>query len=217
LPWSLASVPVSAARSCQQLLADGYRVAGLARGRTGAEDLAQVHPEHYLALTADLTDPAQLDAAVTAVESQWGPVTPYFHNASSFLRQPFLNTPQSVFESLWCTTCLGAVQGAQRVLPGMLSAGQGALLFIGATASVKPGAEFAAFGAAKFALRGLAQSLARELGRQGIHLAHLIIDGVLWSERARRLRHGPRAVSGPGVRRPHLRAPARTGALSLDA
>ena len=55
---------------------------------------------------------------------------------------------------------------------------------IGATASVKASAGFSAFGSAKFALRGLAQSLARELGPRGIHVAHLIIDGVMWGERA---------------------------------
>ena len=57
--------------------------------------------------------------------------------------------------------CLGGVHGAQRVLPGMLENRSGTLLFIGATASVKPAANFSAFGSAKFALRGLAQSLAR--------------------------------------------------------
>jgi NAD(P)-dependent dehydrogenase (short-subunit alcohol dehydrogenase family) len=80
--------------------------------------------------------------------------------------------------------CLGAVHGSQRVLPGMLRSGHGVLLFVGATASVKAGAGFSAFGAAKFALRGLAQSLARELGPRGIHVAHLVIDGVIWGERA---------------------------------
>jgi len=70
------------------------------------------------------------------------------------------------------------------VLPGMLEAKHGSLLFIGATASIKAGANFSAFGCAKFALRGLAQSLARELGPEGIHVAHLVIDGVIWGERA---------------------------------
>ena len=98
---------------------------------------------------------------------------------------PFLETEPAVFEDLWQTTLMGAVHGAQRVLPGMLERGGGAILLIGATASVKAGASFSAFGTAKFALRGLSQSLARELGPRGIHVTHLIIDGVIWSERAR--------------------------------
>jgi NAD(P)-dependent dehydrogenase (short-subunit alcohol dehydrogenase family) len=170
---------------CEQLLTSGYRVAGLARGSATNKDLTRANPERYLGLMADVTDSAQLDAAVAQVESRWGHVTAYVHNAAPFHRQPFSETPVRAFELVWRTMCLGAVQGVQRVLPGMRTSGGGALLFIGATASVKAGAQFAAFGSAKFALRGLAQALARELGPEGIHVAHLVIDGVMWSDRAR--------------------------------
>jgi NAD(P)-dependent dehydrogenase (short-subunit alcohol dehydrogenase family) len=132
-----------------------------------------------------MTNAEQVNAAVAQAEARFGPASVYVHNAAAFHMQPFLETDPGVFESLWRTMCLGAVHGAQRVLPAMLEARQGALLFIGATASVKAGANFPAFGAAKFALRGLAQSLARELGPRGIHVAHLVIDGVIWSQRAR--------------------------------
>jgi NAD(P)-dependent dehydrogenase (short-subunit alcohol dehydrogenase family) len=142
-------------------------------------------PERFLPLACDLADAAQVDAAVTEAEVGSGPPGIYVHNAASLHMQPFLETEPGDFETLWRTACLGAVHGAQRVLPAMLAAREGALLFIGATASVKAGARFAAFASAKFALRGLAQSLARELGPQGIHVAHLVIDGVIWSERAR--------------------------------
>jgi len=60
----------------------------------------------------------------------------------------------------------------------------GAIVVTGATASVKAGAKFSAFGSAKFALRGLVQSLAREYGPRGIHFAHIVIDGVIWSKKA---------------------------------
>ena len=171
---------------CRRLADAGYRVAGLARSTSrGAALLESLGPERFLALRCDVTDAAQLDAAISQVEARFGPATAYLHNAAQLHMQPFVQTDPKEFESLWRTLCLGAVHGAQRVLPAMLEAKHGALLFIGATASVKAGANFAAFGAAKFALRGLAQSLARELGPQGIHVAHLIIDGVMWSERAR--------------------------------
>ncbi len=169
---------------CRQLLARGYRVAGLARSPAASEDLDASAPAgRYLALRGDLADPAQVDTAIAEVESQWGHPAVYVHNAAPFLMQAFLETEPSAFETLWRTTCLGAVHGAQRVLPGMLQSHRGTLLFVGATASVKAGASFAAFGSAKFALRGLAQSLARELGPEGIHVAHLIIDGIIWSQR----------------------------------
>jgi NAD(P)-dependent dehydrogenase (short-subunit alcohol dehydrogenase family) len=171
---------------CRRLAKRGYRVCGIARGTEVSRELAaELGPDRFLLLGCDVTDAAQVDAAVDKVEAQWGPVTVYVHNAAPFHIGPFADTDPTTFESLWRTMCLGAVHGAQRVLPGMLEVKRGVLLFVGATASVKAGASFSAFGSAKFALRGLAQSLARELGPQGIHVAHLVIDGVIWSERAR--------------------------------
>ncbi len=170
---------------CRQLTSAGYRVAGFARTTAASQDLSDnLGPDRFLAIACDVTDAAQLDAAVSEVEARWGPPSVYVHNAASFHTQAFAETDPQTFESLWRTMCLGAVHGSQRVLPGMLQAKRGALLFIGATASVKASAGFSAFGSAKFALRGLAQSLARELGPRGIHVAHLIIDGVMWGERA---------------------------------
>ncbi len=170
----------------RRLAEAGYRVAGLARGvNPGKTLLESLGPGRFLPLRCDVTNAAQVDAAVTAVEARFGPASVYVHNAARLHMQPFAETDPGEFQSLWRTVCLGAVHGAQRVLPAMLEAKHGVLLFIGATASVKAGANFAAFGAAKFALRGLAQSLARELGPQGIHAAHLIIDGVMWGDRAR--------------------------------
>jgi NAD(P)-dependent dehydrogenase (short-subunit alcohol dehydrogenase family) len=178
--------PGLGAALCRELAGAGYRVVGLARSAgPGAALLDTLGPEHFLPLRCDLADTGQVDAAVTQAETRFGPASVYVHNAARLHMQPFLETDPGDFETLWRTTCLGAVHGAQRVLPAMLAAGQGALLFIGATASVKAGARFAAFASAKFALRGLAQSLARELGPEGIHVAHLLIDGVIWSERAR--------------------------------
>ena len=171
---------------CRQLADAGYRVAGLARTATRGEALREtLGSDRFLPLRCDVTDAAQVDAAMSQVETRFGPATVYVHNAAQFHMQPFVQTDPKEFESLWRTLCLGAVHGAQRVLPAMLEAKHGSLLFIGATASVKAGASFSAFGAAKFALRGLAQSLAREFGPQGIHVAHLVIDGVMWGERAR--------------------------------
>lgn len=165
------------------LVASGWRVAALARN-TPAHLEAELGRERVLALPCDLTDPGQVVAAVDQAEGRWGPVSAYIHNAAGFLSAPFTETSADDFEGLWRVTCLGAVHGARRVLPGMTRTG-GTLLLVGATASVKAGAGFSAFAAAKFALRGLAQSLAREYGPQGVHVAHLVIDGVLWGRRAR--------------------------------
>ena len=174
------------AELCRQLVGSGYRVAGLARGPEAGETLLKgLGRAHFLPLCCDLTDASQVDAALTEVENRFGAPGLYTHNAGRFLGGACQDTQPEEYEALWRTTCLAAVHGIQRVLPDMLELGRGTLLMIGATASVKAGANFSAFGAAKFALRGLAQSLARELGPQGIHVIHLVIDGVLWGERAR--------------------------------
>ncbi|WP_164513362.1 SDR family NAD(P)-dependent oxidoreductase [Thiosocius teredinicola] len=169
-----------------QLAAAGYRVAGLARSAAAGERLsAEIGNDRFVAIGCDVSDAEQVDAAVSQVEQHFGQPAVYIHNAATLHHQEFLNTAPADFELQWRTSCLGAVHGAQRVLPAMLQHKAGTLLLIGATASIKAGAGFAAFGSAKFALRGLGQSLAREYGPKGIHVAHLIIDGVMWGQRAR--------------------------------
>lgn len=171
---------------CQQLANAGYHVAGLSRSDAAKQAMLEhLGPDRFLSVNCDLTDAAQVDAAISKVEDKFGPAAVYVHNAARLHMQAFLETQPTEFESLWRTMCLGGVHGAQRVLPSMLASKAGTVLFIGATASIKAGAKFSAFSSAKFALRGLAQSLARELGPQGIHVAHLVIDGVMWGERAR--------------------------------
>lgn len=171
---------------CLRLAADGYRVVGLARRpEAGAALQAALGDEAFLALQADVGDPEQLAAALDEAERRFGAPRLYVHNAATLHHAAFLDTEPAEFERQWRAGCLGAVLGARRVLPAMLERGDGVLLFIGATAAVKAGAGFAAFASAKFALRGLAQSLARELGPRGVHVAHLVIDGVIWGARAR--------------------------------
>lgn len=164
----------------RSLLAAGYRVAGLSRNATPRLELGR----DYLALAADVTQADSLSAAIDRIEWEWGPVSVYIHNAATLLRRDFLQTAPDEFCAQWQRVCLGAVHGAQRVLPAMLKQGRGTLLFSGATASVKAGAQFSAFAAAKFALRGLAQALAREYAAAGIHVAHVILDGAIWGPQA---------------------------------
>ncbi len=94
--------------------------------------------------------------------------------------KPFMKLTPAEFEKSWLSTCFGAMVAAQAALPGMLAQGGGTIIFTGATASVKGNPSFAAFASAKFALRGLAQSLAREFAPQGVHVVNTLIDGVIW-------------------------------------
>lgn len=105
------------------------------------------------------------------------------YNPSYRVRGPLIELDPAEVEKTLRITALGGFLVAQAAVRRMLPRGQGALLFTGASASVKGYAQSAAFAMGKFALRGLAQSLARELGPQGIHVAHFVIDGGIRSPR----------------------------------
>ena len=101
------------------------------------------------------------------------------HNPQLLTIKPFEQTTIEVFEQTWRVTCLGAVIAAQAVIPHMAARQQGMIILSGATAGLRGGANFSAFASAKFALRGLAQSLAREYGPKGVHVAHVVLDGLI--------------------------------------
>ncbi|MEE9303660.1 MAG: SDR family NAD(P)-dependent oxidoreductase [Thiotrichaceae bacterium] len=165
---------------CKRLIKADYLVAGLSRSAEPQDSMG----ESYLPIACDLTDNASVDAAITEAETRLGEASVYIHNAASLLRNEFLATTSADFVKQWNVTCLGAVNGIQRILPSMLVAKSGTILVTGATASIKAGAGFSAFSSAKFALRGLTQSLAREYSPQGIHIAHILVDGAIWGWQA---------------------------------
>ncbi|MEQ8816200.1 MAG: SDR family NAD(P)-dependent oxidoreductase [Thalassobaculum sp.] len=157
----------------------GYDVAGLSRsGRSAATIEAQVRAAggSYRPLTADLGVEAEVAAAVAPLAAR---IEVVVHTAHRLVVKPFADTAPAEFEAVWRTGLLGAVHVARAVLPAMLARGHGTIVLAGATASVRAGARFAAFASTKFALRGLAQSLAREYGPAGIHVAHLVLDGLI--------------------------------------
>jgi NAD(P)-dependent dehydrogenase (short-subunit alcohol dehydrogenase family) len=93
-----------------------------------------------------------------------------------------LDTSEESFEQAWRTGCLAGFLVGQAAAVSMLGRGRGTIIFSGATGSIRGGAGFAAFASPKFALRALAQVMARELGPQGIHVAHVILDGMIAQE-----------------------------------
>jgi NADP-dependent 3-hydroxy acid dehydrogenase YdfG len=98
-------------------------------------------------------------------------------------------TPEQL-DQCFHASCTGALVASQQVLPDMVKAKRGTILLTGATASLRGSARFACLATAKFALRALAQSMAREFSRQGIHVAHVIVDGQIASDRARAMSPG---------------------------
>jgi len=111
--------------------------------------------------------------------AQRGGVDVVVFNVAALVAGTFQSLALEDFERSFHASVGAAVICVQAVLPGMLERGAGTLLFTGATASVRGSSGFSAFAAAKFALRGLAQSLAREYQPRGIHVAHIVLDGLL--------------------------------------
>ena len=100
-------------------------------------------------------------------------------NIGANVRFPIVETTTRVYSKVWEMAALAGFLASREAARGMIGRGRGAILFTGATASVRGGAGFSAFAGAKHALRALAQSLARELGPKGIHVAHVVIDGAI--------------------------------------
>ncbi len=137
----------------------------------------------------DLTDAQQVENAVDALCDEHGAPKLVVHNPARLVIAPFEATSNTEFEDVWRSMFLSGVNLARAVMPRMKAEGGGTFIVSGATASLRGGRNFAAFASAKAALRALTQSLAREYGPQGIHVAHVILDGIIDTEASRAL-HG---------------------------
>ena len=133
----------------------------------------------------DATNAESVVATFARMREELGAPEALVYNAGAFKSGGVLELSATDFEQAWRVNCLGALLTAQAVIPGMLEHGRGSLLYTGATASLRGGARFAGLAVGKFGLRALAQSMARELGPQGIHVAHVVIDGGIDSPRVR--------------------------------
>ena len=166
----------------------GFRVALLARreesvAATQAE-IARAGGDARSFLT-DAADEDSVRASFQRIHAELGPTDVLLYNAGAFELGGVLDLSATKIEQVWRASCLGGVLAAQAVLPGMLKHGRGTVIFTGATASLRGSARFTAIAIGKVGLRALAQSMAREFGPQGIHVAHVVIDGQIDSPRVR--------------------------------
>lgn len=162
----------------------GYEIALLARRQTTLDELAQdVDGAH--GFVCDLTDAASIESAFAAIRSELGHVDTLLYNAGSGVFESFENTTPEHFEQSWRVNAFGAFICVQQVAAAMKAAGSGNIIFTGATASRRGSPNTAAFAAAKAAQRSLAESLAKTLWPSGIHVAVIIVDGIVDSARAR--------------------------------
>jgi len=143
---------------------------------------------------ADLSD-ARATAELFQSLDASKPLAGVIHNAMQFHREAFLDTTPQVFEQVWRSMTVTAVNVAHQAIPLLRANGGGCLIFSGASGSVRAGPLFSAFSSAKFALRGLAQSLAREHTDDGIHVAHTVLDGLIWSDKTQQRFAGAQAHS----------------------
>ncbi|MDH3634125.1 MAG: SDR family NAD(P)-dependent oxidoreductase [Gammaproteobacteria bacterium] len=165
----------NSAAFARALAAEDYKVGLAARNIAKLDALCAKIGAH--AITCDATSVDSVRELFDSMQQAVGTPDVVLYNASAYTAGPITNLdPELVLDSLM-QTAYGAFLVAQQAAIGMKQLGGGALFFTGATASIKGFPNFAPFAMGKFALRGLAQSLARELGPENIHVAHFIIDG----------------------------------------
>jgi NAD(P)-dependent dehydrogenase (short-subunit alcohol dehydrogenase family) len=157
----------------------GHDVIGLSRTTQSTEKLTRRVEQaggRYIHLACDITRAVDATAAIKPHADR---IDVLIHNPHRLTIKPFEQTSTEEFEQAWRVACLGAVISAQAIVPHMAARQRGTIIFTGATAGLRGAANFAAFAAAKFALRGLSQSLAREYAPKGVHVAHVVLDGLI--------------------------------------
>lgn len=162
----------------KRFAAEGYTVVV---GRRSEDKLAPLKAEieaaggACVARALDARKEEDITAFLAAAEAI-APLEVVIFNVGANVRFPLLETTERVFRKVWEMACYGGFLTGREAARIMLARGRGSIFFTGATASVRGGAGYAAFAAAKAGLRAMTQSMARELGPKGIHVAHLVID-----------------------------------------
>ena len=170
--------PGNGAAFARRFAGEGYLVALLARRRALSDELASELPGAR-AYSCDVSDPASIESAFAAIEADLGAPSVVVYNAGSGVFGTFEDVSPADFEAAWRVNALGLFAVARRVAPAMRAAGAGSLIVVGATASRRGVPRTAAFAPAKAAQRSLAESLARTLWPAGIHVALIVVDGVV--------------------------------------
>ncbi|HSG91906.1 MAG TPA: SDR family oxidoreductase [Pseudomonadales bacterium] len=154
----------------------------------------------------DARDEETVTRVFDRIENDIGPIEAMIFNVGGNVRFPIRDTTSRVFRKVWEMACLGGFLTGREAAAYMVPRGHGSIFFTGATASLRGGSGFGAFASAKAGLRNLAQSMARELGPQGIHVAHPVIDAGVdteWvRERMREAGRDPDALAADTLMNP---------------
>ncbi len=176
--------PGNGAALARRFAADGYAVALMARSTKNTSALAQELADAR-SFACDVGDAASVASAFAAVRAEMGEVDVVVFNAGSGVFGALDDVSAADFEASWRVNSLGLFLVAKEVTPAMKAAGEGAIVVIGATASRRGTARTTAFAPAKAAQRSLCEALARQLGPDGVHVALIILDGVVDLPRTR--------------------------------
>ena len=161
---------------------EGYTVCVARRNQEALQPLVQqIHDQggRAMAFALDARREDQVASLFNRIEAEVGPIEVVVFNVGGNVRFPILETTAQKYFKVWEMCAMAGFLAGREAARVMLPRGRGTVLFTGATASVRGAAGFAAFAGGKAALRALAQSMARELGPQGVHVAHVIIDGLI--------------------------------------
>jgi NAD(P)-dependent dehydrogenase (short-subunit alcohol dehydrogenase family) len=167
----------------------GYHVIATRRRGDLAPLVASIEAEGGQAtgIHSDGRDEDQVKGLIERIETDFGPLEVAVFNIGGNIQFPILETTSRVYRKVWEMCSFAGFLIGREAAARMVPRGAGTIIFTGATASVRGGAGFAAFAGGKHALRALAQSMARELGPQGIHVAHVVIDGPIENASTREL------------------------------
>ena len=176
--------PGNGAAFARRFAAEGYSVALLARSTGFSEQLASTLPDARV-YGCDVADASSVARSFEAIRGELGEPEVLVYNAGSGVWGTVEEATAADFESAWRVNALGGFLASKQVIPAMKRGGRGNIVFVGATASRKAGAKSAAFSSAKGAQRSLAESMARALWPAGIHVALIVVDGVVDLPRTR--------------------------------
>jgi NAD(P)-dependent dehydrogenase (short-subunit alcohol dehydrogenase family) len=166
---------------CRRLAREGLHVflAGRTKEKLDARAADLGGAEKATPVVADATVEADVVRLFDRVEERGGAPEIVVYNAGNNRFRPLLEMDGDFFEGLWRLCCFGGFLVGREAARRMVPAGGGTLIFTGATASIRARPPFTAFASAKAALRALAHGMAREFGPQGLHVGHVIIDGII--------------------------------------
>ena len=176
--------PGNGAAFARRFAGGGYAVALLARSTDLTGKLASSLGDAR-AYACDVTDAGSIGRAFEGIRRDLGDPEVLVYNAGSGVWGSIEQATPEEFESAWRVNALGGYLASKQVIPAMKRAGQGSIVFVGATASRKGGARSASFSSAKGAQRSLAESMARALWPAGIHVALIVVDGIVDLPRTR--------------------------------